>query len=220
MSRALCHDCSLNARLLSTVTQDLLTPYRSGDQKMGQARLADGPGSLRLSKERSASGSECHTCRVEIRQAHSDEWQLSRDVRLRSLADAPDAFCSSLETERAFDEEAWRSRLDRAHTVFAWEGDAVVGAATGKPDPHEAGGHEIVGMWVDPAHRRGGVATALIDELVRRARDAGASSVALWVADGNERAQRLYEKCGFSATGQRDTMRPGVDEVRMRLPLV
>ena len=156
---------------------------------------------------------------MEIRQARPDEWRLSRDIRLRALADAPDAFCSTLERELGFDEDAWRSRLERARTVGAWEGDAAVGTATGKPDPHEDGGREIVAMWVDPAYRSSGVATALIDELVRWARDAGASSVALWVAEGNDRAQRLYEKCGFTATGQRDTMRPGTDEVRMRLPL-
>ena len=156
---------------------------------------------------------------MEIRQATPDEWQLSRDIRLRALEDAPDAFCSSLESERAFDEEAWRSRLERAHTVFAWEGPEVVGTATGKPDPHEDGGHEFVAMWIDPDHRRSGVATALIEELVRWARAEGAHSIALWVAEDNDRARRLYEQCGFAATGEREVMRPGTDQLRMRLPL-
>lgn len=156
---------------------------------------------------------------MKIRRALPDEWQLSRDIRLRSLADAPDAFCSSLDTERAFDEKAWRSRLERAHTVFAWEGSELVGTATGKPDPHEEGGREIVAMWVDPTHRKSGVAAALIDELVRWARAEGTHSIALWVAEDNDRARRLYERCGFAATGEREIMRPGTDQLRMRLPL-
>ena len=82
-----------------------------------------------------------------------------------ALADAPDAFCSSLAGERDLDETVWRSRLERCYTVFARRGTDVVGTATGKADPHEEGGREIVAMWVDPAHRGRGVATALIDEL-------------------------------------------------------
>ena len=94
-----------------------------------------------------------------------------------------------------------------------------MGTATGKADPQEDGSREVVATWVDPAHRRTGTANALIGELVRWARDEGAHSIALWVAEDNARARRLYEKCGFAATGQRDVMRPGVDQARMRLPL-
>ena len=156
---------------------------------------------------------------MDIRPATPDQWRTSRDLRLRALADAPDAFCSTLEHEQGFDELAWRSRLERAHTVFAWAGPDAVGAATGKPDPHEAGGREIVGMWVDPAHRGTGVAAALVAELVAWARAEGSPSIALWVAEDNHPARRLYEKCGFIATGERDVMRPGVDQVRMRQSL-
>ena len=156
---------------------------------------------------------------MDIRPATPAQWRTSRDLRLRALGDAPDAFCSTLEHEKEFDEPAWRSRLERAHTVFAWVGPNAVGTATGKPDPHEAGGREIVGMWVDPAHRGTGVAAALIDELVTWARGQGSRSIALWVAEDNEPARRLYEKCGFVATGERDVMRPGVDQVRMRQSL-
>ncbi len=157
---------------------------------------------------------------MEIRRATVEEWELSRDVRLRALGDAPDAFCSTLEVERAFHDDEWVSRLERAETVFAWEDGEVVGTATGKPDPHEAGGREIVAMWVAPGHRRSGVATALIAALVGSARAAGAASVALWVASDNDRAVSVYEASGFVATGEREPMRPGVDQLRMRLPLI
>jgi predicted GNAT family acetyltransferase len=157
---------------------------------------------------------------MELRPASPQQWRISREIRLRALADAPDAFCSTLEQEQGFDEPAWRSRLARAHTVLAWEGTDAVGVATGKADPHEQGGREIVGMWVDPAHRGSGIATALIAHLAQWARDDGSPSIALWVADDNAGARRLYEKCGFMATGERDVMRPGVDQVRMRHALV
>lgn len=156
---------------------------------------------------------------MEIRRAAPDEWELSRDIRLRSLAEDPDAFCSSLERARGYDEATWRSRLALNDTVFAWADSTVIGTVTGKADPHDTTGREVVAMWVDPAHRRSGAATALLDDLVRRAREAGAASVALWVADDNHRAKRLYETYGFVPTGEREVMRPGVDQVRMRLVL-
>jgi ribosomal protein S18 acetylase RimI-like enzyme len=156
---------------------------------------------------------------MEIRGATPDQWRVSRDIRLRALADAPDAFCSTLADERDFDEKIWKSRLERCYTVIAWSGTDAVGTATGKPDPHEEGGREIVGMWTDPAHRGVGIATALIGELIRGAAAEGFASIALWVAEDNAPARGLYEKCGFVATGQRDVMRPGVDQLRMRQAL-
>lgn len=156
---------------------------------------------------------------MEIRRATADEWQTSRDIRLRALESDPDAFCSTLEGTRRYGEDDWRSRLEHAETLLAWEGDEVAGTATGKPDPHEQGGREIVAMWVAPEHRRRGAASALIAALVDSARRDGASSVALWVAEDNERALRAYKASGFALTGEREAMRPGVDQLRMRLPL-
>lgn len=158
-------------------------------------------------------------CRVKIRRAVPDEWEASRGIRLLSLSTDPTAFCSSLEKVRTYDEATWRARLDKNVTVLAWDGEAAVGTATTKDDPHETGGREIVAMWVEPDHRRSGVARALINGLVVRARVDGVGSVSLWVADDNERAKRLYEGCGFAFTGEREPMRPGVDQVRMRLAL-
>lgn len=166
-----------------------------------------------------SAGSQWHNCRVQIQRATPDEWEASRDIRLRSLASDPTAFCSSLERARGYGESTWRARLDENVTVLAWNGEAAVGTATTKDDPHESGGREVVAMWVDPGHRRSGVARALIDDLVARARADRVGSVALWVADDNERAKRLYEGCGFAFTGEREPMRPGVDQVRMRLAL-
>jgi ribosomal protein S18 acetylase RimI-like enzyme len=39
------------------------------------------------------------------------------------------------------------------------------------------------------------------------------------VADGNDRAQRLYERLGFRATGERDVLRDGLGESRLRRSL-
>lgn len=153
---------------------------------------------------------------MELRRATSDDWRASRDIRIRALTEAPDAFCSTLDRELGFDEDEWRRRVIRGITVLAWEGEQVVGTATGKVDPHEESSKELVAMWVDPAHRGEGIATALIESVLAWALGEGAPALALWVAEDNERAVGVYEKCGFVATGERDVMRPDVDQVRMR----
>jgi ribosomal protein S18 acetylase RimI-like enzyme len=53
-------------------------------------------------------------------------------------------------------------------------------------------------LFVDPAHRRQGVAAALIETVHARARAAGAGEVFLSTAHDNTNAQALYEKLGYT----------------------
>jgi GNAT superfamily N-acetyltransferase len=55
----------------------------------------------------------------------------------------------------------------------------------------------LVAMWVEPDLRGSGVARELVERVVEWARGHGRSRVILSVEDGNGRAARLYEKCGF-----------------------
>lgn len=156
---------------------------------------------------------------VVIRRAVPDEWAAARALRLRALADSPDAFASTLERELALDDAVFRTRLESAPTFFADDGGELVGSVTVIEDRHEPGGREIAGMWVAPEARRRGVGADLLRAALAWAADDGAAHVALWVADGNDAARRLYERLGFVDTGQRDVIRDGLGESRFRLPL-
>ena len=117
-----------------------------------------------------------------------------------ALADAPNAFGSTLERERDLNEDAWRERVAAlAARFFAFRNEQPVGLVGAGMEP--TGEVELVSMWVAPGSRRSGVGRALIDAVVDDARLHGSRSVLLWVADGNEAAERLYESQGFVRTG-------------------
>src|ERR1017187_1439039 len=98
---------------------------------------------------------------TEIRALNSDDWQNIRVVRLRSLADATEAFTSSYGREFAYDEAKWRNLAVTGKWFVAFD-DEPVGVAVGVGgwggDPKR---RELVGMWVAPSHRRRGLAREL-----------------------------------------------------------
>jgi GNAT superfamily N-acetyltransferase len=157
---------------------------------------------------------------ITIRRGVPEDWAASKAIRLRALADAPDAFASTLERELEFDDTVFRTRLEDAATFFAVDAQGMfLGSVTGIDDRHELGGREVVAMWVAPEVRRRGVGAALIRAVIDWARRGGAPSIALWVANGNDPARRLYERLGFVDTGQRDVMRGEFEQTRLRMPL-
>jgi hypothetical protein len=81
----------------------------------------------------------------EVRRFRPDEWRAYRDLRLRSLADAPDAFGSTLERECDLPHAHWSERLasptDGARTLplAAERGGEVAGLAFGRIAPDTPG---------------------------------------------------------------------------------
>ena len=140
----------------------------------------------------------CNTDGV-IRRVETGDWKRVRDVRLRALAADPEAFLETVETARAFRSEQWRERATPSaeQVTFGEErGDAFEGMVVGfvRGDPATA---YLVGMWVAPGLRGSGVAQVLVERVLAWAREHGRTRVLLSVEAGNDRAARLYEKCGF-----------------------
>jgi RimJ/RimL family protein N-acetyltransferase len=134
-----------------------------------------------------------------VRRLTPDDWRTLREVRLASLADAPDAFLSTYADAVVIDDEQWRVRTTRADMFAAFVGGEAVGLV-GLFGPDSAGDRTLVSMWVAPPVRGTGVADALIDAVVSRAAGLGAGGVRLEVAPGNVRAERVYARHGFTPT--------------------
>jgi ribosomal protein S18 acetylase RimI-like enzyme len=161
---------------------------------------------------------------VEVRQAGAADWALLRELRLRALADAPDAFASTLDQEAVFPEEVWRQWAEggpASANFIAREGGAGIGMAAIFAEPSVPRRMHLVAMWIDPGHRRRGVARALIEQALRWADQRQAREVVLWVADHNTAARFLYERVGFRPTGERQPLpsNPALTESLLRLPL-
>lgn len=168
-----------------------------------------------------------HSEHMIVRPFQPDEWELYRGLRLRSLADAPDAFCSTLAAEQERPAQVWAERLalgcgsGRDYPLVAECGGAAAGLVWAKFDSAEPDVVNIFQMWVAPERRGQGAAAALLDEAVRWARANGARAVQLGVEAGNAAALRVYARAGFVNVGTPRPMREGTGlrEQVMRLAL-
>jgi ribosomal protein S18 acetylase RimI-like enzyme len=161
---------------------------------------------------------------VKIRQVRPDEWREYRAIRLSALADSPDAFGSSLAGEQVLSDDRWQQRVDgggpdehRVLFVAVDEIGAWIGLA-GTYSPADLGADvELISMWVAPAGRGRGTGESLVRFVLNWAQGRGLATVGLWVTSTNDGAYRLYERCGFTDTGERQPLpsNPALDEVRM-----
>jgi GNAT superfamily N-acetyltransferase len=120
-----------------------------------------------------------------------------------------------------------RTRAEHADLLVATVDGAVVGTVTlvldgGRyAENYEPGDAVIRMLATAPSARGQGVATRLVDECVRRAREAGRTAVRLATQPGMVTAQRLYERLGFVRTPERDWAPvPGLMLLTYWLPLV
>lgn len=139
---------------------------------------------------------------LELRVVTADDWALWRALRLAALAEAPEAFGSTLaewsgEGDR---EQRWRARLSipGAHELVVHLDGAPVGMVSGVPTA-DAGVVEMISMWVSPAGRGRGVGDRLVEAVVQWARERGATTLRLAVMRDNAPAIALYERHGFAA---------------------
>lgn len=149
---------------------------------------------------------------VAIRPLVPDDFAAYRAVRLRGLAEHPEAFSSSYEEEATPAGDARIARRlapspEAPHDgmLGAFDGAALVGTIGLTVDMRAKLRHQglVVGMYVVPERAGQGTGGALLAAQVERARRVpGLESLLLTVTAGNEGAQRLYERAGFAVVGR------------------
>jgi GNAT superfamily N-acetyltransferase len=161
---------------------------------------------------------------VLVRATVTDDWQALRDIRLEALRDAPAAFGSTYERESGRGEAHWRDRIARGGTFLAFVPDTGIPEVSASEPAGLIGGYqenpatvELVSMYVRPRARGRGVGDALVAAVIGWARDQNAAEVHLWVTEANAPARALYERCGFTLTGERQPLPsdPSLGEVAM-----
>lgn len=167
------------------------------------------------------------TATFTIRPLAPHEWQAYRAIRLRSLADSPDAFCSTLAEEEAIPLDTWSSRVARAAVsgidlpLIADIDGTLGGLLWAKVDAEDAAIVNLFQVWVAPERRGRGIAAALLREAARWAKSKGARCVRLDVTSGDTAAARLYLREGFCNVGDPVPMcsRPPLQFQSMELQL-
>lgn len=140
----------------------------------------------------------------------------------------PQAYLDGL--DEAAKAEWWRSVLATgapgSGALVALDGDRVLGFVSFgpplDPDAVDPGVGQVYAIYVDPQVWRRGAGAALMDGARSALRAAGFGQAVLWVIDGNERAQRFYERVGWSLDGAHTVDEYGgaqIPEVRYRTEL-
>jgi RimJ/RimL family protein N-acetyltransferase len=148
---------------------------------------------------------------VTVRALAPSDLEAYRTLRLRGLAEHPEAFTSDAAEEAAKPRDALAKRLAsdpaRPHdAVFgAFDGATLVGVCGLEVDMREKVRHKghVFGMYVPAEHAGRGVGGALIGAVIAHASARpGLRQLVLTVTAGNPAARRVYERAGFAICGR------------------
>jgi GNAT superfamily N-acetyltransferase len=159
--------------------------------------------------------------RLSVRTARPSD----RGSIARITLDAYREYASIMEPDawRALDDAIRASLVNDTgvtRLIAELDGEIVGSAALYAPDSAAYGSLASASTWpevrlvaVAPSARGRGVARALVDECVRRARAAGASVLGLHTSRSMRAAMRLYERMGFVRDPEHDFQPPGAELV-------
>jgi ribosomal protein S18 acetylase RimI-like enzyme len=141
----------------------------------------------------------------EIRRLTGNDAPAYRSMRLRALAEHPEAFTSSFDEEAMKGDDWYERRLQAPAQTFwglfqAGELRGMVGLEreTKAKSRHKA---KVVGMYIAQEYAGQGLGRQLVDRLIGEARAEGLELLVLTVTHGNSQASNLYERCGFRSFG-------------------
>ena len=146
--------------------------------------------------------------RMELRLLTPDDAEAFWHLRREALSNDPASFADSTEEHFATTIETAREHLRKNDpasnfVIGAFEDGKLIGTAGffRRPNNKERHKGHIWGVYVRPESRGKGIASALMKEIVRRARELDGIEQITLVASANLSAQRLYKALGFQSYG-------------------
>jgi RimJ/RimL family protein N-acetyltransferase len=141
---------------------------------------------------------------ITIRRIQPGEADLFRQIRLKSLQEAPYAFSSTYDSAIRRSAESWREQAestaqgsDRATFIAFTEGVPIGITALYRLESQAEVG-EVLQVWVSPEFRGTGVARDLMDVVFKWAGENNFRRIIAGVTKVNARALKFYTKYGFS----------------------
>ena len=167
---------------------------------------------------------------MDIRLLTPDDADAFWHLRLEALRNDPASFADSAEEHLKTTAETARELLSKSDpasnfVVGVFEHGQLIGTAGffRRPNNKERHKGHIWGVYVRPESRGKGVGSALMKEIVRRARELDGLEQITLVASAKLPAQRLYKALGFESYGiEPHSLKIGaeyVDDVLMILRL-
>lgn len=163
----------------------------------------------------------------DIRTFAPHEWKTYKDLRLRALAESPEAFGRTLAQDLELTDADWAARLaegagsGRDLPLLAEVDGEPAGLAWGRIDPAHPVVAHLYQMWVAPKYRGLGAGRMLLDTIIAWARAKGAAVLELGVTFRDSPAMHLYTRAGFEPAGEPEHIRgrAGLRGQLMRLTL-
>ena len=152
------------------------------------------------------------------RQLSPDEWEILRDIRLRSLQANPEAFGGKYEVESLFTEQEWRIWFIKMDVIVGFIDGRSAGMMTIEVlDGDHGATCWLGGCWVDPEFRGKKVFSQMFQYLDLFAYAKGWQRQGLGVWAHNDLAIKAYEALGFRVAGEKmpSTMQPGKFYIHM-----
>jgi ribosomal protein S18 acetylase RimI-like enzyme len=141
---------------------------------------------------------------ITIRRIQTGEADLFKQMRLKSLQDAPYAFSTNYASAIQRSAESWHEQAestaqgsDRA-TFIAFSEAVPVGIAALYRLEGQTEAGEVLQVWIAPEFRSTGIAWDLMDVLFQWARENNFRKIIAGVTKENTRALKFYTRYGFS----------------------
>lgn len=144
---------------------------------------------------------------VSIKAVTSENWQSLKELRLKAVADSPEAFGDSIETVSSKSDEYWKDGIANSNVFVTEENGVWIGMIVFKQD--DDGVWAVKSLWVDPNYRNQGIGKLIMQKAINAAKSTGVKLIELGVNVESKPAINLYESLGFVIVRKIDDKKMG-----------